>query len=227
MPAQGCKTPHPGPAILVDKRKARSKRPWTVRGQKAANPKKGRSFSGPRNALATNRQRMSRKVRIGLAPARAPKTAARGPPGHEKGEAPEGASPGARTLSSEPVAGRRRPALPPARPAVPSALGGLTSGFGMGPGVPPLPWPPTGDGLGMRRGALDPALARPQGRTAEKRKHFSSLRTPGQKAGRARARPISAARLRRSRALHLRPIDLVVFEGPYRRENSSQDRLPA
>ena len=25
--------------------------------------------------------------------------------------------------------------------AVPSALGGLTSGFGMGPGVPPLPWP--------------------------------------------------------------------------------------
>ena len=27
--------------------------------------------------------------------------------------------------------------------AVPSALGGLTSGFGMGPGVPPLPWPLT------------------------------------------------------------------------------------
>ena len=26
-------------------------------------------------------------------------------------------------------------------PAVQSALGGLTSGFGMGPGVPPLPWP--------------------------------------------------------------------------------------
>ena len=156
-----------------------------------------------------------------------PPAPARSPPGHEKGEAPEGASPGTRTLSSEPVAGRRRPALPPAGPAVPSALGGLTSGFGMGPGVPPLPWPPTGDGLGMRRGALEKALARPQGRTAEKRKHFSSLRTPGQKAGRARARPISAARLRRSRALHLRPIDLVVFEGPYRRENSSQDRLPA
>lgn len=30
--------------------------------------------------------------------------------------------------------------------AVPSALGGLTSGFGMGPGVPPLPWPLAGTG---------------------------------------------------------------------------------
>ena len=30
--------------------------------------------------------------------------------------------------------------------AVPSALGGLTSGFGMGPGVPPLPWPLTNEG---------------------------------------------------------------------------------
>ena len=30
--------------------------------------------------------------------------------------------------------------------AVPSALGGLTSGFGTGPGVPPLPWPPANKG---------------------------------------------------------------------------------
>ena len=42
-----------------------------------------------------------------------------------------------------------------------------------------------------------------------------------------RARPISAARLRRSRALHLPPINLVVYQGPYRRENSSWDWLPA
>ena len=42
-----------------------------------------------------------------------------------------------------------------------------------------------------------------------------------------RARPISTARLRRSHALHLRPIDLVVYQGPYRRENSSWDWLPA
>ena len=45
-----------------------------------------------------------------------------------------------------PVVGQRRPALPRAYPAVPSALGGLTSGFGMGPGVPPLPWSLTNDG---------------------------------------------------------------------------------
>ena len=45
-----------------------------------------------------------------------------------------------------PVVGQRRPALPRAHPAVPSALGGLTSGFGMGPGVPPLPWSLTNDG---------------------------------------------------------------------------------
>ena len=35
---------------------------------------------------------------------------------------------------------------PTGYPAVPSALGGLTSGFGMGPGVPPLPWSLTNDG---------------------------------------------------------------------------------
>ena len=61
-----------------------------------------------------------------------------------------------------PVAGRRRPALPRACPAVPSALGGLTSGFGMGPGVPPLPWPPTSVGRSIP-GAAEPC---PGGRTA-------------------------------------------------------------
>ena len=45
-----------------------------------------------------------------------------------------------------PLVGQRRPALPRTRSAVPSALGGLTSGFGMGPGVPPLPWPLAGTG---------------------------------------------------------------------------------
>ena len=42
-----------------------------------------------------------------------------------------------------------------------------------------------------------------------------------------RARPISTARLNPSRGLHLRPIELVVYEWPYRRENSSRDWLPA
>ena len=49
-----------------------------------------------------------------------------------------------RTYIEVPSTGQRRPALPRASPAVPSALGGLASGFGMGPGVPRPPWPLTG-----------------------------------------------------------------------------------
>ena len=41
------------------------------------------------------------------------------------------------------------------------------------------------------------------------------------------ARPISGARLRASRPLHLRPINQVVSLGPYRREGPSRGRLPA
>ena len=47
--------------------------------------------------------------------------------------------------------------------AVPSALGGLTSGFGMGPGVPPLPWSLTNKGHSAVRGGSAPC---PGGRTA-------------------------------------------------------------
>ena len=42
-----------------------------------------------------------------------------------------------------------------------------------------------------------------------------------------RARPISAARLNALLHVHLRSINLVVYEGPYRKENSSWDGLPA
>ena len=45
-----------------------------------------------------------------------------------------------------PLVGQRRPALPRTSSAVPSALGSLTSGFGMGPGVPSLPWSLTNKG---------------------------------------------------------------------------------
>ena len=75
----------------------------------------------------------------------------------EKGGAAEGDPPAAPPRPSPPDAGRapstgqRRPALPRADPAVPSALGGLASGFGMGPGVPRPPWPLTGG----RRSSLD------------------------------------------------------------------------
>ena len=40
--------------------------------------------------------------------------------------------------------------------AVPSALGGLTSGFGMGPGVPPPPWSLTNEGHSVVRGRVPP-----------------------------------------------------------------------
>lgn len=64
---------------------------------------------------------------------------------------------GAGSRRKMPLVGQRRPALPRTDSAVPSALGGLTSGFGMGPGVPPLPWSLTNKGhsaVGARRRAL-------------------------------------------------------------------------
>ena len=42
-----------------------------------------------------------------------------------------------------------------------------------------------------------------------------------------RARPISNARLNALQHLHLHPINLVVYKGSYRKENSSWDGLPA
>lgn len=65
-------------------------------------------------------------------------------------------------LAKTPPVGQRRPGLPRAYPAVQSALGGLTSGFGMGPGVPPLPWPLAVWG----RSASGVVPPRPGGRTA-------------------------------------------------------------
>ena len=82
--------------------------------------------------------------------------------------------------------------------------------------MPPLPWPLTNEGRSWGR-----ALRAAQ-RDVER-----TLPPWGEAWGVRRARPISAARLRRSRALHLPPINLVFCEGPYRRENSSRDGLPA
>ena len=48
------------------------------------------------------------------------------------------------TDGSVPSTGQRRPGLPRADPAVLSARWGLASGFGTGPGVPPMLWPLTG-----------------------------------------------------------------------------------
>ena len=63
-----------------------------------------------------------------------------------------------------PRSGQRRPILPRASPSVLSAMEGLTAGFGMGPGVPPPPWPLTRPGAPANRlsraGTLAASIAR-------------------------------------------------------------------
>ena len=129
---------------------------------------------------------------------------------------------------SVPSTGQRRPGLPRADPAVLSARWGLASGFGTGPGVPPMLWPLTGGrrppylrcpvsvsralGAAWRIGEV--TRGHPRARTARERSVPRAARC-----GSGRARAISAARLRTSPSLHLPSIDQVVYLGPYRKEN--------
>ena len=123
----------------------------------------------------------------------------------------------------------RRPALPQPGAAVLSAKAGLTAGFGMGPGDPRL--------CGRARGGRSPAAQMysslpgtpvrgdPGGRMAGTDRRCASRSVLQSRMRRARA--ISAARLSASPRLHLRPIDQVVYLGPYRKVDSSRRRLPA
>jgi hypothetical protein len=82
----------------------------------------------------------------------------------------------------------------PVSRAVPSALEGLTSLFGMGRGVAPPPLPPqTNDNRNTRRGLAQSALVKKTGQAS---------------------RLISTGRLKPSQALHLPPIDVVIFDEP-------------
>ena len=83
--------------------------------------------------------------------------------------------------------------------AVPSALEGLTSVFGMGTGVAPPVWPPG-------------TAAMPSYEILECRHADLAIRTKPIR-GQA-ARPISTGQLNALRRLHLRPINLVIFQGP-------------
>lgn len=58
------------------------------------------------------------------------------------------------------------PCPPTVYTAVLSALGGLASGFGTGPGVPPLPWPLTGGRRPPARGTIAPRALRAAQRVA-------------------------------------------------------------
>ena len=128
---------------------------------------------------------------------------------------------------SVPSTGQRRPGLPRADPAVLSARWGLASGFGTGPGVPPMLWPLTG---GRRPPLRCPgvSLTCPGGRMAHRGDDSGASSCPDRawalvpraaRCGSGRARAISAARLRTSPSLHLPSIDQVVYLGPYRKEN--------
>ena len=127
-----------------------------------------------------------------------------------------------------PSTGQRRPGLPRADPAVLSARWGLASGFGTGPGVPPMLWPLTGGrrppfsvirclsralGAAWRIGKID------SGGILVPGPRFRALVPRAARCGSGRARAISAARLRTSPSLHLPSIDQVVYLGPYRKEN--------
>ena len=130
---------------------------------------------------------------------------------------------------SVPSTGQRRPGLPRAGPAVLSARWGLASGFGTGPGVPPMLWPLTGGRRpplrcpGSHLRALGAAWRIGKGTdsgasSCPDRAHGRSVPRAA-RCGSGRARAISAARLRTSPPLHLPSIDQVVYLGPYRKEN--------
>ena len=101
-----------------------------------------------------------------------------------RGHAPEGERAALRRLSrgaagarkrGSPRSGQRRPILPRASPSVLSAMEGLTAGFGMGPGVPPPPWPLTRPGAPANRlsraGTLAASIARKTRLRSLRRQH--------------------------------------------------------
>ena len=118
----------------------------------------------------------------------------------------------------------RRPVLPRTGSAVLWAMAGLAAEFGMGSGDPRLRGRARA-GRPLRVRGSPGALAAAERRSGDVL--LSRPPAPGTRGREARARAISTARLNASRRLQLRPIDLVVYEGPYRRENSSRRRLPA
>ena len=147
---------------------------------------------------------------------------------NEKGGGREASPFPVQAHGSVPSTGQRRPGLPRAGPAVLSARWGLASGFGTGPGVPPMLWPLTG---GRRPPLRCPGVSStcPGGRMAHRGGDSGASSCPDRasersvpraaRCGSGRARAISAARLRTSPPLHLPSIDQVVYLGPYRKEN--------
>ena len=113
-------------------------------------------------------------------------------------------------------------------PAVPSALAGLASGFGMGPGVSPPPWPPQhrvqpcqpvpaqpapcGGGWGVCGWGLVNRIV-----DASACAGFDAWGAPSRRGGGGwvSPRPISTSPLSPLRGVHVWPIDPLVWRGPY------------
>ena len=111
--------------------------------------------------------------------------------------------------------------------AVPSALEGLASGFGMGPGVPPPPQPPTTLSVINGYPIIDPTgpeHTTPPPGSPPGNEHGCVLRvtqwmrTTKRYVLWASPRPISTGRLHPSQGFHPRPINPIVSRGPYPRK---------
>src|SRR6185436_17319025 len=88
-------------------------------------------------------------------------------------------------------------------PQVPSALAVFTSVFGMGTGVSPPQLPPE-----TLWNCQSPHRTPERARAVPRTWYASRRKNPS-------PRPISTGRLNTSPCLHLRPINLVVYQGPY------------
>ena len=94
-------------------------------------------------------------------------------------------------------------------PQVPSALAVFTSVFGMGTGVTPPLWPPETclpDLLSIRLSTWCHHVPKNSRASTSDSKRTRRIPSP---------RPISTGRLNTLPCVHLRPINLVVYQGPY------------
>jgi hypothetical protein len=111
--------------------------------------------------------------------------------------------------------------------AVPSAQVGLTTGFGMGPGVPPPREAPTDRSLDRLRYAVGvnsankQAAWRPGGR-----RWGESVKVSVSRQGKSRS-TLSTGSLNALRRVHVRPIKLVVYQRSYSHEGEGETHLGA